>query len=526
MTVTAAAKSNTIPDRERSLGITALPLALGLTGVHASRKQDHALYLGDRRVLMLKYIAALYAIDGKTQAVELRRRIVELDAVWKQPPPKVKDIVDAMMEPGCPRVYSMTTPQWQEDATREGWAGICKFVQGSGAVRNIIPAGTKNGASVFRIEGEKGNTELGFSLTDTGYIAGLYAVSLPTWRPQVPATSLDAKLQQVVKDYHLPGGAALVLSDGEVVDEAATGVRANGFSSAVTVDDRWHLGSDTKAMTSVVAAKLVEQGKLKWDSTVAEIFPDWKIDPSLQHVTLRMLLNHQGHVPANAAWPEVKPLIGDDPVKEREAIVRMSLGKPAEAKTVYSNLGYMIAGTMLQRVSGKPWETLMRDELFTPLEMGTCGFGGPAQSVMPVDQPLGHVDRDGAISPQPPGPKSDNRPSMGPAGTVHCSLRDWAKFTSIYHENSRQTLLSKDSIAELQTPQLGANYSFGWGSGGGPMPGETVLSHTGSNTIYYATAYVSPKQNKTFLFATNYAGGKTGEAAGEVINYMVDEHDR
>ncbi|MDQ7841481.1 MAG: serine hydrolase domain-containing protein [bacterium] len=94
---------------------------------------------------------------------------------------------------------------------------------------------------------------------------------------------------------------AAVVRNGEVVSSGAVGTRKIGEKIPVTIDDRFHLGSDTKAMTALLAAILVEEGKLKWDSTVADLFPELveNMDPGLKRVTLEHLLSHTSGIPSD-----------------------------------------------------------------------------------------------------------------------------------------------------------------------------------------------------------------------------------
>ena len=86
--------------------------------------------------------------------------------------------------------------------------------------------------------------------------------------------SLDAMLEPYLAQYGLPSLAAAVVVDGEVIAVGAVGTRKAGVKIPVTVEDRFHLGSDTKAMTALLAAIFVEAGKLRWNSTIADVFPE------------------------------------------------------------------------------------------------------------------------------------------------------------------------------------------------------------------------------------------------------------
>ena len=133
---------------------------------------------------------------------------------------------------------------------------------------------------------------------------------------------------------------------------------------------------------------------LSWDSTIKQVLPELskKIHTDYHDVTLSQLAMHYGGLPANARnwWLNG----GDDITQRRELIAADSLAtapkhKPG-TKYLYSNLGYMIAGLMAARTTGKSWEQLVREEVFEPLNLKSAGFGPPGTKGG-VDQPWGHV---------------------------------------------------------------------------------------------------------------------------------------
>ena len=94
--------------------------------------------------------------------------------------------------------------------------------------------------------------------------------------------------------------------------------------------------------------------------------------------------------------------------------------------------------------------------LFNPLDMASCGFGAPA-TVDTTDAPWGHRTAASEHTPGPPGPAADNPPALGPAGTVHCTLRDWARFAQLHLRGARREptpYLRPESFARLHTPSL------------------------------------------------------------------------
>lgn len=331
-------------------------------------------------------------------------------------------------------------------------------------------------------------------------------------RPRVD--DLSAQLAPIRDAEKLPGLAMAVWRHGRLVAIGATGERKSGDVSApVTVDDQWHLGSDTKAMTATLIGIYVDRGVLHWDDTIDKLFTKDKIDAGYAKVTLDQLLGHRGGAPSqppDALWSALWAAGKTDPAAARAAFVSGILaGPPAQpvGTYAYSNAGYMIAGAALERATGKPWEELIVADLFTPLGMTSCGFGAPGTGTS-LDQPWGHQTHgSGAtltVVPMAPNdPGADNPPGLGPAGTVHCSLADWGKFL-VMHAGATSPLLTAATFAHLHTPLPGAGqpYGFGWLIVTA-NPGDVRYYHEGDNTMWRAIAIVVPILDEAIAVAAN-----------------------
>ena len=269
-----------------------------------------------------------------------------------------------------------------------------------------------------------------------------------------------AKIDVIRRDNRLPALAAAAVLNGEITDLAATGVRKTGTDSEVTIDDKWHLGSCTKSMTATVAAMLVEQRKILWETTVGEVFSelDGVMDDEWKGVTLEQLLTHRGGAPGHPpddVWMRAWQRQGT-PTEQRLKFLGGLITRRPEAtpgtKFIYSNQGYAIAGAMLERRTGMSWEELMRTMLFEPLAMHSAGFGAPGTED-DMDQPWGHTGSARRPEPVPPGPEADNPPAIGPAGTVHCSIADLARYCAFHASEGRDgsMLLQPESFKKLHT---------------------------------------------------------------------------
>ena len=336
-----------------------------------------------------------------------------------------------------------------------------------------------------------------------------------------PPTDLSSMLEPFRADAGMPGLGAAVFHGGTLLAQGATGVRKLGDATRVTTSDQWHLGSDTKAMTATLLGIYVDKGTLHFSDTLGTLFSGETIDPGFANVTLDQLLQHRGGMPAEFPaniWAQMWSA-GSRPGARTAAVLALLALPPAQppGTYVYSNAGYTVAGAALERAVGDTWEHLITSQLWGPLGMSSCGFGAPG-TPRHVDEPWGHqTNADGSLTPLDPGnPQSDNPPSMGPAGTAHCALADWGKFLALHLAGARSeptSLLSTTTLQHLQTAASGGDYAEGWLVVSRSWAGGTALTHTGSNTLWYATAWLAPEKDLALVVATNCA---TNAAATDV----------
>jgi CubicO group peptidase (beta-lactamase class C family) len=339
----------------------------------------------------------------------------------------------------------------------------------------------------------------------------------------------QAKLEAIRVKHELPGlGGAIVTSAG-LRSSAVCGVRKAGTDIAVMPDDLWHLGSNTKAMTSTLAAIAVEAGKLKWESTLGEVFPkqkDLKKSP-LAKATLTQLLSHWSGLPANAMWGLIK-FAGGDLRHQRETALQLAARTPdlpePGKEHLYSNWGYALAGHMLEQVWDAPWETLMKQRVFEPLGITHAGFGG-AGTPGKIDQPWPH-NRDGKPTDKN-GPDMDNAAVLGPAGTVHMPLSDWAKFIAEHlagRAGKGKLLKTTASYEHLHTATQSVEpYAFGWLAVERPWGGH-VLNHNGSNTMNHSVAWLAPEKDFAVIACTNSGSDRAAKALDDVAGLLIQEH--
>lgn len=391
----------------------------------------------------------------------------------------------------------------------------------------------------------------------SGWIALVLALCLAPLTGMSPtrADDLAADLETVRAQYALPAIAAAVVKDGKQVAIGATGVRALGTDVKVTAEDRFHLGSDTKAMTATLAGMLVDEGKLTWTTTVGDVLgPALKaaglptLKPEFAAITLEQLLSHTSGIPSDTE--EIYNLyVGtteyDMSMAARRLAIIAEWGSKHTPKVPdanpfqYANLGYMTAGAMVETAAGEPWESLITRRIFDPLQLKTAGLG-PQVTPGRLDAASGHlVDDDGKVTPMPWGPAADVPEALGPAGTAHMSIADFATWAAWNAGGAKRgpALVKPETLAWLHaarvtmdiadpkpgTPKSG-QYASGWGIMKMAWTPRPILTHNGSNSKNLATIFIDPEIDLGIVVATNFPGVKADQALLAVCKMLYERY--
>lgn len=342
---------------------------------------------------------------------------------------------------------------------------------------------------------------------------------------------ISAELEKIRAAHKLPALAAAVIVDGKLVAVNAVGVRKIGDPTPVTVNDQFHLGSCTKAITGTLAQLLVADKKIRWDSTLADVFPELAegMLPVFRGVTLEQLVAHRSGLAADTssssdmfklevANNKLPGKLSDKRVKFLKAVLQEEpSGKPG-GKYEYANCNFVLAAAMLERVSGRSWEELVAEKIFQPLGMKSAGFGAMGQPGK-VSQPWQHEKTLFGAVPVEPGPNSDNPALMTPAGRVHCSIADWARYVAAHVLNVEKSPAQLAFVA----PASGQGYVAGWNVTRRNWAKGVVLHHNGTNTMNYAVVWASPADRFAVLVSTNQGGDAAAKACDEVCTEAINE---
>lgn len=288
-------------------------------------------------------------------------------------------------------------------------------------------------------------------------------------------------------------GAAVGWATRETRALAVAGFRRVDATAEIAETDLWHIGSLTKSMTSVLAARLVEAGTLRWESTVADLLG--RDHPAMashwRDVTLEELLRHASGMQAN---PGLLQRLSLGSGSRPDYVAHMLSTAPAGPRGgfLYSNAGYVVAGAMLEAAAGAPWESLIATEVFGPLGLASAGFGPPMG-----DQPQGHrAGLLGGLVAVSPGPRADNPPALAPAGRVHLSAPDMLSYLQA-HLVADPAYLSPESWARLHRAEGPGDYALGW------VDVDGILRHSGSNTLWFAQMRLDQAGGRASFVAVN-----------------------
>jgi CubicO group peptidase (beta-lactamase class C family) len=316
-------------------------------------------------------------------------------------------------------------------------------------------------------------------------------------------------VEQVRHDAGAPAIAAAVVRGGKIVEKAASGVRRFDQADRVQIGDRFHLGSVTKSITATMIGKLVEDGVLRWHTTVGEALRDVSMRAEYRSVTLEQLLQHRGGIRAMCSTGEfaegASALSQRSPAEARAALVRQVLTEEPfkMGDYAYSNAGYVVAAYMAERVAKRSWEELMGSLVFEPLELRSTGFGWPATLDRP-NQPLGHYGTPPDLTAQEIGEGRTGDDYYGPAGSVHCSIEDLARFAAFHLQgvHGRDGALKAVTVRRLHTPAKGGHYMGGWGIRESEE-GKRRHGHEGTGGTFFAEITLYPDSDLAIVAATN-----------------------
>jgi CubicO group peptidase (beta-lactamase class C family) len=375
----------------------------------------------------------------------------------------------------------------------------------------------------------------------TRFTLSLLAVVLPVsplFAQQGPPPKFDSYVAQVLQTFRVPGVAVAIVKDGKVVLAKGYGVRRLGDPAPVDARTRFGIASNTKVFTATAIAMLVEEGKLEWDAPVTRYLPWFAMyDPFVTHeLTVRDLLVHRSGLGLGAGdllwWPA-------STYDRHEIARRIRFIKPAtsfRSAYAYDNVLYLVAGEVIEAVSGTTWEDFVRTRILSKVGMTNsdvmhsgAGAGGDVASP--------HAEVNDTVRPVAPF-LSDN---TNPAGGIMSGAEDMAKWVLVQLDSGRTAdgnrLFSPASTVQIwrdvtpvpidppsaELPHLRANFSgYALGLGVRDYRGHKLLQHTGGLPGYVSKVVMIPDLRLGVVVLTNQESGLAFNAiAYRVLDYYL-----
>jgi CubicO group peptidase (beta-lactamase class C family) len=278
---------------------------------------------------------------------------------------------------------------------------------------------------------------------------------------------------EAMQAWRVPGLAIAIVTPNEVLYKNGFGWRETAKQLPVDANTIFWIGSCTKAMTAMAMGILVDEGKLGWETRVLDVLPDFKMydEIATQHMTVFDLLCHRSGLPRHdKAW--FRANVSRHDLMQR--LAHLPPNKAFRATYQYQNIMYIVAGLVIERVTGTSWEAFLHERIFSPLNMNrTVCSHATAVAMGNLSEP--YQERDDRVMWTDHYAEDDN--ALGPAGGVQSCVVDLAKWVQHNLRVANDTQTSQQ-LQALYKPQVAvcdetaliygyeafghSNYGLGW----------------------------------------------------------------
>lgn len=326
--------------------------------------------------------------------------------------------------------------------------------------------------------------------------------------------------------YHIPELSYAVVDYKNTIEMAALGKHSINLADTATLNDRFHIGSNTKAMTAFIIAKYVELGKLKWTTKFFSIFPEWKKESKADYadITLQDLLSHRAGIqPFQGENDPVIPNFKGTHQQKRKQFGQFVLTiepvKPDEQNPfVYSNADYTLATLMLEKVTGKSWEQLVEKVFNRDLKLNV-------KLSWPENQKRkdtwGHSIDNGKLTPVP-STYNYHLDYTEPAGDLNIKLTDYIKFIQL----NLQGLKGGNNYLNAKTYSFIhkgiENYSMGWFNI--YENNKELSTHSGTVGTYYTLVHIDRIKNIAYIIFTNAYNDDTKQGVRLLMRKLKENY--
>ncbi len=359
-------------------------------------------------------------------------------------------------------------------------------------------------------------------------------MSQPHWAqaqdPRVTHAYLSEIVSEARRNYNVPAIAVSLMNSETVYLQEVQGVRTFDKPARTTLDDYFHIGSCSKSVLALMAAKLMEQKKITWQTRFFDLFPDLKADANIAYrdITLEDLFLGEAGIKAftNAdaePFPEYVPTVNDNRLEFIKYLVKQppsSEKKGEKFQHLYSNAGYTMASAMLERVSSKGYESLAKSMITGDLNL-SVHIGWP-NGISP-DQPWGHMIAKNKVEAFPPGHDYKLPYLITPAGDLSMTPKDYAKYTQLHLQGLRgkDNYISSEAYRHIHFGHDG----FSLGVANAALGGKRYSGFDGSAGTFFCRSIIVPESDFAFTIMMNAGSGSGSmEAVDRLTMRIVKRH--
>lgn len=346
----------------------------------------------------------------------------------------------------------------------------------------------------------------------------------------IESVNIDSLIIAEINRNNTPA-IALALFDLDTIIAFYHGVKGIDSKLTISENDKYNIGSCTKAITSLLAARVIKKGKIDYTTTVAEVFHEFKDDIHSYYwdKTIYDLLSHKAGIHAFVEKPEYdqipsyvkKAMLDDRRLQFVKYVLQLPPTENDKNEFCYSNAGYTLAAVMLERVEGKSWEEMIQNEVFYPLGLQTW-FGWPHS--YSKNQTKGHLnpfeyDKTKANKLiQFPDSSDFEVKFVEPAGNLTLAIKEHGVVLQeiLRGIDGKGILLSKNEYEKL----LFSNDSYVNGWYQVVVQGRHYWGHEGSNGPFYARAILCGDKKYGLVILTNAGDKKTISGIQRITDYI------
>jgi CubicO group peptidase (beta-lactamase class C family) len=334
-------------------------------------------------------------------------------------------------------------------------------------------------------------------------------------------------IEQARHENNIPAMAVVVMDSERVLLSDIEGEREIGTNTSATLNDYFHIGSCSKSILAVMAGKLIERGRLDWNTRFFDLFPELKplAREAYLPVTLEALLSCRAGIESFTAGEEFTRLDASI-TSTREAFIKYLIQrKPAAKRTkagfkhLYSNAGYTMAAAMLERVTGLTWESLIQQTLSNDLGLAVK-FGWPNRC--DINQPWGHAELEGNLRALAPDHEYRLHGIIAPAGDLSLKPLDYAKYVQLHLQGLKgmDNYLTSETYQAIHYRQKG----FSLGVVNETSWGERYSEIDGSAGTFYCATMLFPDSNLACVVMANSGTAQAVKGVAWVLKKIIKRY--